>query len=141
MKTWKKWINIKSIKRSQLFLKLFESIVLVASSKILNLINNKATLNFVFLKIVSIIERRVFSITSSNVFAKKKCFKCFKKNHISKNKNVFYKNEDSATENELLAVLIVVDIKWNEIKKENWNDMTDDDVSNLFFENEFQTKN
>ena len=32
-------------------------------------------------------------------------------------------------------------IEWNKIKINDWNDVTNDEISNSFSENEFQTKN
>ena len=72
---------------------------------------------------------------------KKKCFRCFKKNHFFKDKDASCKNQDVATEDQLSAALTAVNIEWNEVKAENWNDVTNDEVSNLSSANEFQTKN
>lgn len=71
----------------------------------------------------------------------KKCFRCFKKDHTSRNKNAPCKNEDPATEDQLPAALAAVGIEWDEVGEEDWDDMTDDDASNLSSENESQTEN
>ena len=71
----------------------------------------------------------------------KRCFRCFKKGHSFRDKDASCKDQDVATEDQLSAALAAVGIEWNEVEAEDWNDVTDDEVSSLSSADEFQAGN